>query len=95
MSPQNVPQAEALFQGYAIQIVTGSRYLRGLVGSKAAQDSWLGYKVERWQNIVATLDGVAQWHPQTAYSFLQKTLQQEWAFVKRVTPDIGMAFQGV
>ena len=44
---------------------------------------------------MATLDGVACRHPQTAYAGLQKSSYQEWAFVKRVTPDIGMAFQAV
>ena len=42
VSPQNVPRAEAFFQGYRIHIMTGSRYLRGFVGTKAAQDFWLG-----------------------------------------------------
>ena len=42
---------------------------------------------------MATLTGVPRPHPQTSYSGLQKSLQQEWAFVQRVTPDIGMALQ--
>ena len=45
VSSQNVPRVEAFFRGYGLQIMTGRRYLRGLVGSKAAQDSWLGEKV--------------------------------------------------
>ena len=32
--------------------------------------------------------GVARKHPQSAYAGLQKSLQQEWAFVQRVTPGI-------
>ena len=35
LSPWNVLQAEAFFQGYVLQIGTGSRYLGGFVGSKA------------------------------------------------------------
>ena len=38
---------------------------------------------------------MARWHPQTAYAVLQKYLQQEWDFVHRVTPDIGIALQVV
>ena len=45
--------------------------------------------------MVATLAGVAPRHPQTAYGGTQKSLQQKWAFVQCVTPDIGMAFQVV
>ena len=76
-------------------IVTGRHYLWGFVGSKAAQDHWLGEKVEGWWDSVATLAGVACRHPQTAYAGLQKCLQQEWYLLQRVTLDIGMAFQVV
>ena len=46
VSPWNIPHAEAFFRGYGIQIVMGSRYLEGFVGSKVAQDLWLGERVE-------------------------------------------------
>ena len=36
--------------------------------------------------------GVAQNHLQSAYIGLQKSLQQEWSFMQRVTPCIGDAF---
>ena len=55
----------------------------------------MGEKVEGWQDSVATLAGVAHWHLQTAYAGLQKSLQQEWAFVKSVTLVIGIPFQAV
>ena len=38
------------------------------------------------------LSGVSCKHPHSAYAGLQKSLQQEWAFVQRVTPGIGDAF---
>ena len=38
------------------------------------------------------LAGVALKHPQSAYVGLQNSLQQEWAFVQRVTPGVGAAF---
>ena len=88
-------QREAFFREYRIQIVTGSRYLGGFVGSKAAQDHWLGEKVEDWRDSVDTLADVALWHPQTAYVGLQKSLQKECSFVQYVTPGIGMDFQAV
>ena len=68
---------------------------RDFVGSKAAQDLWLWDKVEGWRDSVATLSGVARRHPQTAYMVLQKSLQQEWAFVQCVAPEIRMDFQVV
>ena len=45
VSHQNAKQAEAFFRGYRLQIVTRSHYLGGFVGSKAAQDFWMGEKV--------------------------------------------------
>ena len=57
-----------------------------------AQKEWLGKKVEGWTNSIATLAGVALKHPQSAYAGLQKSLQQEWDFVQRVTPGVGAAF---
>ena len=37
------------------------------------------------------LAGVAHKHPHSAYAGLQKSLQQEWSFVQRVTPGVGEA----
>ena len=52
----------------------------------------MGKKVERWTESIATLAGVALKHPQSAYAGMQKSLQQEWAFVQRVTPGVGALF---
>ena len=38
------------------------------------------------------MPGVTLNHPQSAYTGLKKSLQQEWALVQRVTPGIGDAF---
>ena len=75
--------------------MTGGDYLGGFFRFKAGQDIWLGDNVEGWQDSVATLDGVAHQHLQTAYTGLQNSLQQEWEFVQCVIPYIGMAFQVV
>ena len=48
-------------------------------------------KMEGWAESVRTLAGVARKHPQSAYAGLKKSLQQEWAFVQRVTPGISNA----
>ena len=53
--------------------------------------------MDRWKNtgsaeFVETLTGVYRKHLQSIYTGLQKSLHQEWSFVKRVTPFIGDAF---
>ena len=49
-------------------------------------------KITGWSESVEILAGVYRKHPQSAYSGLRKSLQQEWAFVQQVTPGIGNAF---
>ena len=49
-------------------------------------------KIKGWTESVEILAGVSQKHPQSAYAGLQKSLQQEWALMKRVTTGIGDAF---
>ena len=44
---------------------------------------------------MAILAGVARKHPQSAYAGLQKSLQQEWDFVQRVTLGVGDYFRPV
>jgi hypothetical protein len=50
---------------------------------------------EAWEEAVSDLASVAPNFPQAAYSGLQKSLQQEWQFVQRVTKGIGPEFQNV
>ena len=92
VSEQNVPRAKEYFHGMGVQVVTGSRYLGGFIGEQETEEQWIKAKVEGWAESVKTLAGVARKHPQSAYAGLQKSLQQEWAFVQRVTPVISNAF---
>ena len=68
--------------------MTGSGYLGVFVRTEEEQTRWLGENIEGWRDLVATLDGVARLHRHTTYVSLNKSLQQEWAFVQCVTPGI-------
>ena len=81
VSEQNVPRAKEYFRGMSVHVVTGSRYLGGFIGERETEDQWIQAKVEGWAESVRTLAGVSRKHPQSAYAGLQKSLQQEWAFV--------------
>ena len=70
-----------------MKIVTRSRYLGGFVGERGAERRWVQTKVEGWAESMKTLEGVARKHLQSAYAGLQKSIQQEWEFVQRVTPS--------
>ena len=86
MAPGNVARDEEHFRGLGIRVVTGHRYLGGFMGDVSAEREWLGNKIQGWKESVAILAGVALKHPQSAYAGLQKSLQQDWAFLQRVTP---------
>ena len=72
-------------------MVTGHCYLGGFIGDREAEERWLGEKSTGWAESVEILAGVSRKHPQSAYAGLQKSLQQEWAFVQRVILGIGDA----
>ena len=92
VAPRNVARSKEHFRGLGIRVVTGHRYLGGFLGDEAAEREWLGKKIQGWKESVAIMAGFALKHPQSAYAGLQKSLQQEWYFVQRVTPGVGAAF---
>ena len=92
MAPGNVAPAEEHFRRLGMRVLTGHRYLGDSLGDAAAEREWLEKKVQGWKESVAILAGVFLKHLQSAYAGLKKSLQQEWYFVKRVTPGVGAAF---
>ena len=92
VAPGNIARAEEHFRGLGIRVVTGHRYLGGFIGDTEAEREWLREKVQGWAESMNVLAGVAHKHLQSAYSGLQKSLQQEWDFVQRVTPGVGEEF---
>ena len=78
-----------------IKVVTGNRYHGGFIREREAEKRWLAGKVAELAESVETLAGVSRKHLQSAYAGMQKSLQQEWAFMQQVTHDIGDAFSPV
>jgi hypothetical protein len=91
----NLEAAREAFPDFGFKVTTGNRYLGGFIGEDEALRAWLRVKTEAWEEAVSDLASVAPNFPQTAYSGLQKSLQQEWQFVQRVTKGIGPEFQNV
>ena len=87
-----VARAEEHFQGLGIRVMTGHRYLEGYIWDGEAERRWLKANIKGWTESVTILVWVAQKHPQSSYEGLQKSLQQEWDFVKRVTPVVEESF---
>jgi hypothetical protein len=70
----------------------GHRYLGGFVGTGAAEAAWVDPQVQQWIEGVHRLAAAARRYPQTAYAGLSQSLQAEWQYLQRVTPDIAPAF---
>ncbi|KAI2492329.1 hypothetical protein MHU86_22235 [Fragilaria crotonensis] len=51
-----------------------------------------GPQVQQWIEGVHCLAAAARRYPQTAYAGLSQSLQSEWQYLQRVTPDIAPAF---
>ena len=70
----------------------GHRYLGGFVGSGETEAAWVDPQVQQWIEGVHCLAAAARRYPQTAYAGLTQSLQSEWQYLQRVTPDIAPAF---
>jgi hypothetical protein len=65
------------------------------VAWKAKHKTVVSTKASTWEHDVGELAGIAPKYPHTAYTGLQKSLQNEWQFVQRVKPGIGDHFHRV
>ena len=87
--PMKVQEVKLTFQELGLKVITGHRYLGGYIGNKEEEDGYLHGKVHDWQEATQKLAEVAKIYPQAAYSAMQRSLQQEWLFVQRVTDSEG------
>ena len=74
------------------RISTGVTFLGGYLGAPSNFDNWLSDKISGWRSSLEALAPAFAPHPQTAYTGLQKSLQQEWQYCQRVNPCPGDAF---
>ena len=91
----NLAAAQAALGDLGFRITTGNRYLGGFIGEAAPQEEWVREQTAAWAVAVTTLATVCKRYPQLAYAGLQKSLQQEWQFLQRVTDGISTEFQAV
>jgi hypothetical protein len=91
----NEEKADACFKDSDWKVVTGCRCLGGFIGDKAEQRKWVEEKAQTWADGVLELSKVVGRHPQAAHAGLQKSLQQEWQFLQRVTNRLSNEFEVV
>ena len=78
-------KAQDCFAASGFKVVTGSRYLGGFIGDQAEQREWVAQKASTWAEGILKLSKVVGRYPQAAYAGLQKSQQQEWQLLERVT----------
>jgi hypothetical protein len=91
----NVEEAEMEFTDLLFKVTTGSRYLGGFIGAPSLRDEWIAEKTTFWASAIGELAGTAKLYPQSAYTGLQRSLQQEWQYVQRVVDGIADGFEEV
>ena len=93
MAPKYVEIAKNSFQNVGVKVVTGHRYLGGVVGEREYCMQFVREKVDVWVDCVDKLSQAAVKAPQAAFASLTKSLQCEWDFLQRVVPDCADAFK--
>jgi hypothetical protein len=91
----NQDVAKIYFKDLGFTVVTGSRYLGGFIGEAPDQQAWIQEKTASWVSVIRELALVAEKYPQVAYAGLQKSLQQEWQFLQRVTKNLAEEFGAI
>ena len=88
-------EAESLFQGLGVRIVSGHRYLGGFIGDLNQKNTFVQMKVDNWVKHVHVFSDIAAAQPQLAYVAVARSLQHEWTFLLRVLQDCGALFRNL
>ena len=84
-----IPQAQELFGDLGIKITTSNRLLGGVIVDTVG---FVTKKVQDWINLINILSDIAITQPQATYCAYTKSLQNDWTFLQRVTPDCHSLF---
>ena len=86
------PTTNTLFYGMLLTVASGIFYMGCYTEDTETHTMLLGEKVIGREVLVNALVGVVLWHPQVAYTCIQKYLQHEWPFVQWLTPRVFVEF---
>jgi hypothetical protein len=75
---RNYEETLEAFQHLKFTVKTSKCYFGGSIGDDSALEDWVKKKTKDWELIITDLASVCQKYPQSAYSGLQRLLQQEW-----------------
>uniref|UniRef100_A0A8D8WJ63 Reverse transcriptase domain-containing protein n=1 Tax=Cacopsylla melanoneura TaxID=428564 RepID=A0A8D8WJ63_9HEMI len=87
VKPEYQEEAETVFEGLNVNVVTGTRFLGGVIGNEDQRKDYVKEKVTMWISCVNQLSIAAEKSPQAAFSVMTKSLQSEWSFIQRVVEN--------
>ena len=79
--------ASELFMPFGVNITTSHRLLGSAIGCVDGVNAYIEKCVTDWVSLVKKLVLVAELQPQLAYSALIRSVQCQWTYLQRVTPD--------
>ena len=79
---------ESAVEVFALNFVSGSRYLGAYLGPQKELEAWVNPQVEAWAHRVRVLGKISQRHPQSAYDGLGILVQLEWKYLQRTVSRV-------
>jgi hypothetical protein len=73
----NFESAKLDFENLNFKVTPGSQYLGGFLGDPTKRDEWLAERTSFGASAIADLAATARLYPQSAYTGLERSLQQE------------------
>ena len=86
VTKQYEEEAKELFKDHGVIVVSGHRFLGGVIGDKDSQKSYIHGKVDGWVKCAQHLSHAATKTPQAVFTSMTKSLLCEWGFIQRVVP---------
>ena len=71
IKPAMVEQAKARFDNLRFEVVTGTRYMGGFIGTTADESSHIRKKVNKWSTGINCFSSVARSSPQAVFTAFQ------------------------
>ena len=81
-----------MFYDLGVRVVTGNRFLGGVIGDLSDQNSYVMLRIQKWVGHIKVLSDVAVTQPQLVYAAFTKSLHHEWAFLMRIVLGCGPLF---
>ena len=84
----DLERASDLFRDLGVSVVTGSRFLGGLMGERSLAADFVSNKVMVWCECIQSLSDVAIGEPQASFAALARSLQFEWNHIQRLFRNV-------